>query len=170
VLDLFRSSLLVLALLPLGCLANSSQDKSHKTQQPRVVLDLQKPSAGEKSFRRRFGMTCPSQEPEASLYRDLEHPASISELLGAPIEVVRIRSYGAHWKKFDDVRKRVIQVLETQTGTIYPGEVWDEMVLADIVATIRFSDGSEGALEESGGHVCFKNHSKSTAWARISQN
>jgi hypothetical protein len=170
VIDLFRSSLLVLALLPLVFSATSPQDKSRKTQQPRVVLDLQKPSAGENSLRRRFGKTCPSQGPEASLYRDLERPASISELLGAPLEVVRIRSYGAHWKKFDDVRKRVIQVLETQTGTIYPGEVWDEMVLADIVATIRFSDGSEGALEESGGHVCFTDHSKSTAWARISQN
>lgn len=148
--------------------AACAPDKPDKNREPKIVLDLQKTGPGEKPFRARFGMTCPPSSPGGSLFRDLERPASISELLGGPVNVVRIRSYGAHWKNFDDVRKHVIKVLQTQTGTIYPGQVWDEMVLADVVAGIQFSDGSEGVFEESGGHVCFTNHSKAALWARIS--
>jgi hypothetical protein len=39
---------------------------------------------------------------------------------------------------------------------------------ADIIATVQFSDHTEGTLEVSGVHVCFSNHSRSALWLRAS--
>jgi hypothetical protein len=40
-------------------------------------------------------------------------------------------------------------------------------VRTDIVGTIQYSDGMQGAFEESGGHVCFTKHDGFAAWARV---
>ncbi len=163
---LFRSSLLILAVMLFHPPTISAQNKSNKSQPPKVVRDLEKAGPGKVFPATRFGLTCQLLGPRGSPVRNLEHPASISELLGAPVELLKIRRYGPAWQNFAEVRQHVIKLLETQTTAVYSYEPWDELVIADVVATLRFSDKSEGSLEESGGHVCFTDHSKSTVWIR----
>jgi hypothetical protein len=38
---------------------------------------------------------------------------------------------------------------------------------ADIIATVQFSDHTEGTLEVSSVHVCFSTHSRSALWLRV---
>ena len=92
---------------------------------------------------------------------------TIAELFGAPIEVVRIRRYSPGRKSADDVKKHVAEILGMHAWPGLFGSVpWQEVVFADIVATVQFSDHTEGTFEESGGHVCFSNHSGSAFWTR----
>jgi hypothetical protein len=42
-----------------------------------------------------------------------------------------------------------------------------DFAFADIVATVQFSDHTEGTLEVSGPHVCFSTHSRSALWLRV---
>jgi hypothetical protein len=94
-------------------------------------------------------------------------PTSIAELMGAPIDVVKIRRYSPAWKNPDDVRNRITKLLKTQTAEVYVYEPWAEAAFADIIATVQFSDHTEGTLEVSGVHVCFSNHSRSALWLRV---
>jgi hypothetical protein len=91
-------------------------------------------------------------------------------MMDAPIEVAKIRRYGPGWKNPDDVRNLITKILKTQTAEVYGYEPWDEGVFADIIATVQFSDHLEGALEVSGGHVCFSDHPGSALWLRVFRN
>lgn len=100
-----------------------------------------------------------------------DKPISIAEWMGAPIKVVKIRRYGPGWKSPTDVRMRIVRLLQTQSGEVYPYEPWgDEAAFADIAATVQFSDHTEGALEISGVHVCFCTHSGTALWLRAFPN
>jgi hypothetical protein len=79
---------------------------------------------------------------------------------------VRIRSYGSGWTK-GRMLNHMTKLLQVRTAEVSDGVYWGELVYADIITTIRFADKTEGALEESGGHVCFTDHSKSARWLRI---
>lgn len=159
-----RSSLLVLILVP-PIAVSSAQDKPTPTK---VVMELEKSAVEPDSFvPRRFGLTCHSSKDNASRYHDLQHSASIVELFGSPVAVVRIRSYGCRWKTPDEVRNHVIRLLATRTTEVYQYEPWAEMVYDDMVAIVQFSDKSEGTLEESGGHVCLSDHRHAVIWARV---
>ena len=63
-------------------------------------------------------------------------PTSIAELMGAPIEVVNIRSYGPGWKNPEDVQNLITKLLKTQTSEVYTYEPWAEAAFADIIATV----------------------------------
>jgi hypothetical protein len=142
-----------------------AQDKSPK---PKVVLDLDKPArSNDQPVFERFGKTCDSYKHEGSGYRVLDKAATIGELMGSPIKVVKIRRYGRGWKKPEDVRAEIAKLLERRTGEVYAYEPWDEMAYADIVATVQFSDDTEGTLEDSGAHVCFTDHSGTALWTRF---
>jgi hypothetical protein len=159
-----RSSLLLLVLAPLASETSWAQDKR---VEPKVVLDLEKPAPSDNAFHsQRFGLTCRSS---GDGYRVLDRPSSIVELMGAPVELIRIRRYDRRWTSPDEVRNHVIKLLQMRTGEVYRYEPWPEMVLSDIVATIQFSDKVKGTLEESGGHVCFSDHSNSVSWVRLSR-
>ena len=97
-------------------------------------------------------------------------PTSIAELMGAPIEVVNIRSYGPGWKNPEDVQNLITKLLKTQTSGVYTYEPWAEAAFAAIIATVQFSDHSEGTLEVSGVHVCFSDHSRLALWLRVFRN
>jgi hypothetical protein len=97
-----------------GSVIGSAQDKSH---QPKVVLDPKKPVAGENSFPgMRFGLSC---HASGDGNRDLDPPVSIAELIGAPVEVVRIRGYGQRWETFDDVQKHVLSTTFHIFGNVF---------------------------------------------------
>src|ERR1700730_14277147 len=64
---------------------------------------------------------------------------------GGTNQVVKVRRYGPGWKSPADVRMRIVRLLTTQSGEVYPYEPWDEGAFADIVATVQFSDHT-GAL------------------------
>ncbi len=164
-LRFFGAWLVVFVLVPLVSQNSWTQAMS---PQPKVVLDLEKPGPAINSFSRaRFGMACRSSKDKGGQYRALDKPASIIGLMGAPVEVVTIRRYGHGWKSPEDVRNYVVKLLKARTGTIYQYEPWAEIVYSDIVATVQFSDKTGGILEESGGHVCFSDHSHSTSWVRV---
>jgi hypothetical protein len=97
-------------------------------------------------------------------------PTSIAELMGAPIEVVNIRSYGPGWKNPEDVQNLITKLLKTQTSGVYTYEPWAEAAFAASIATVQFSDHSEGTLEVSGVHVCFSDHSRLALWLRVFRN
>lgn len=159
-----------LFVLPLLALRSVyPQDKPHE---PRVVLDLEKPHSRENEPRvLRFGASCKSvkknDKESGSYHPGWDKPISIAEWFGAPIEVVKVRSYGHSWKSSADVRMRVVRLLQTKSGEVYPYEPWDEMAFGDIVATVQFSDHTEGSLEVSGIHVCFSSHSGTALWLRV---
>jgi hypothetical protein len=147
----------VFAVLSLQMLG--AQDRS-----PQIVLDLEKPS----SELRRFGVSCEHFKQHPGGERELgDNSPSIAELFGAPIEVVRIRRYSKNRNRADDVKKHVAEVLRMHPWPALFGSVpWQEGVLADIVATVRFTDHTEATFEESSGHVCFSDHSGSALWTR----
>ncbi len=167
-----HSAFLILALTVLSSQPACAQDKP---QDPKVILDLEKPSPADNPSRlEKFGKTCdhfnqkfgelgpPSNQPMK--------PTSIAELMGAPIDVVKIRRYSPPWKNPDDVRNRITKLLKTQTAEVYVYEPWAEAAFADIIATVQFSDHTEGTLEVSSVHVCFSNHSHSALWLRVFPN
>lgn len=167
---IFQSVCFVFVFVFLAWQSVSSQDKS---PEPRVVINLEKPHAGEDptGVLGPFGTTCKSRknsEEQRSYEPGLDKPISIAEWMGAPITLVKVRRYGAGWKSPAAVRMRIVKLLETRSGEVYPGyEPWDEMVFSDIVATVQFSDHTEGALEISGVHVCFCTHSGTALWLRV---
>jgi hypothetical protein len=171
----------VLALTALMARGGYAQDKS---KDPKVVLDLEKPAPSENtgadapdsakgsvhlSAAAPFGKTCSAFRSPKDGYRSLDGVASIADLIGAPIEVVKIRRYGPGQEKpdRDEVRKHVINLLKAQTAEVYRYEPWDEMVFTGLVAKIQFYDHTEGVLEESGGHVCFSDYTGLVWWTRI---
>ena len=163
---------LFFAALVLAALASQTGYAQDKPREPKIVLKLEKPvSGGNPRGWEPFGATCKSLKPEngkdqRSYHPGWDKPVSIAEWMGAPIEVVKIRRYGPGWKKPDDVRQRVASLLKTQSGEVSPYEDWDEFVFADIIATVQFSDHTEGTLEVSGVHVCFTTHSGMALWLR----
>jgi hypothetical protein len=169
-----RSLQLFFVVLALAVVAAQNGYAQDKSQEPKIVLQLEKPVAGDNPRRLLgpFGATCKSVKQENGKERGSYHPGwdkpvSIAAWMGAPLEEVKIRRYGPGWKKSDDVRKRVASLLKTQSGEVYPYEPWAEGVFQDIVATIQFSDHAEGNLEVSGVHVCFSNHSGTALWLRV---
>jgi hypothetical protein len=163
------------AVLVLAVLASLPAYAQNKPQNPKVVLDLEKQTpANDSPHLEKFGKTCDpfnqkfgKSGPPAN--RPMK-PTSIAELMGAPIEVVKIRSYGPGWKNPEDVQNLITKLLKTQTAEVYTYEPWAEAAFADIIATVQFSDHSEGTLEVSGVHVCFSDHSRLALWLRVFRN
>ncbi len=167
--------LVVLALVVVGAQSGYAQNKP---QGPKIVLKLEKPVAGDnpRGLMEPFGTTCKSVKQESgkdwrSYHPSFDKPDSIAELMGEPIKVVIIHYDGRGWKKSDDVRRRVANLLSTQSGReVGSFPTWDEAVFQDIVATVQFSDHVEGAMEVSGYHVCFTDHSGMVSWLRVLPN
>jgi hypothetical protein len=137
-----------------------------------VKLEKSVSSGHPRVFSEPFGVSCKPSKPDSGKDRSVgnrgpDKPVPIAALLGAPIALVTIRNYGRGWNKPDDVLKYVADLLETQTGEVYPYPPWDEAVFADIIATVQFSDHRESALEVSGVHVCFSTYSGSAVWLRV---
>jgi hypothetical protein len=170
---MIRNSQAFFTVLALAILVSQSGYAQDKAWEPRIELKLEKPASGGNpaGLLEPFGMSCKSRKQEAGRYRALDNggldkPTSIAELMGARINALKIRRYGPGWKKPDDVRKHLATLLKTQTREVYLYEPWDEAAFADIIATVQFSDHTEGTLEASGVHVCFSDHSGSALWLR----
>jgi hypothetical protein len=146
-----------------------SQDK---TKDPKVVLDLEKspppPAKDSVEAAGPFGKTCSAFAPPRDGYRSLDGPTPIEDLVGAPIELVRVRHYGDGHEKVDkeEVRKQVEKVLKAETTEESRYEPWDEVVFANLVAKTEFFDHTKGVLEASGNHVCFSDYSGLVWWVR----
>src|SRR5580700_7523042 len=181
-MESWRRGFMVLALAALTARAGYAQDK---TKEPKVVLELEKQAPSENSAANAsedtkgsvhlsttvpFGKTCSAFRAPKDGYRSLDGPASIADLIGAPIEVVKIRRYGGSGQEKpdrDEVRKHVINLLKMETAEVSRYEAWDEAVFIGLVAKIQFYDHTEGVLEESGGHVCFSDYTGLVWWTRI---
>jgi hypothetical protein len=169
--------LVILALAALAVPYAYAQDKSQdKNKDPKVVLDLENPSPANDSSAKEpataegsvrftpaqpFGIACSAFGAAKDGYRNLDRPFSIAELFGAPIAVVIIRRLGPGQEKPDreELRKRIITVLNAQTVEVSRYQDWDESVPLGVVATVQFS--------ESAGHVCFSDYSGTVWWLRI---
>jgi len=170
-----RSLHFFFVVLVLVVLASLPAYAQNKPQNPKVVLDLKKQTpTNDSPHLEKFGKTCDpfnqkfgKSGPPAN--RPMK-PTSIAELMGAPIEVVKIRSYGRGWKNPEDVQNLITKLLKTQTSEVYAYEPWAEAAFADIIARVQFSDHSEGTLEVSGVHVCFSDHSRLALWLRVFRN
>jgi hypothetical protein len=165
----------VLALAVVGVQSGYAQDKSQGTK---IELKLDKTITGynPRGWSESFGTFCKSVKQESgkdwrSYHPSFDKPVSIAELMGEPIKVVIIHYDGRSWKKSHDVRRRIANLLRTQSGReVGSSPTWDEAVFQDIVATIQFSDHVEGAMEVSGYHVCFTDHSGMALWLRVLPN
>ncbi len=160
-------------LLLLALVVSRSGYTQDKPQELRVVMDLEKSHSHEDQPRvLGFGASCKSvkkNDKESGSYQPgSDQPISIAEWMGAPVEVVKVRRYDRSWKSPAGVRMRIVRLLQTKSGEVYPYEPWDEMAFRDIVATVQFSDHTEGSLELSGVHVCFSTHSGTALWLRVS--
>jgi hypothetical protein len=173
--------LVFLALAAVAAQPNYAQDK---TKDPKFVIDLETPAPANDSKAKQpvntdstvhapimppFGKACSALGAAKDGYRDFDSPVSISDLFGAPIEVITIRRLGVWQEKPDReaLRKHIMAVLNTQTVEVSRYADWDEAVPLGIVATIQFYDHTKGVLEESGGHVCFSDYSGTLWWLRI---
>jgi hypothetical protein len=180
-MESWRRGLMVLALAALTARAGYAQDK---TKEPKVVLELEKQAPSENSPANAsegskgtvhssatvpFGKTCSAFRAPKDGYRSLDGSASIADLIGAPIEVVKVRRYGSGQEKPDreEVRKFFTNLLKAETSEAYRYEPWDEMVFTGFVAKIQFYDHTEGVLEQSGVHVCFSDYTGLVWWTRI---
>ncbi len=176
----------LLAVLALAAAAQLSYAQD-KNKDPRVVVELDKRSQTNDSNAKEpansdgsthlvssepFGKACSAAGAAKDGYRNFEKPVTISELFGAPISVVIIRRLGPGQEKPDreELRKRIVAILNAQTTEVSRYEDWDESVWLGIVATIQFADRSKGVLEESGGHVCFSDYAGTVWWLRIPVN
>jgi hypothetical protein len=159
---LLRVSPLVLVLASLSCSSNLAQQKPRR---PKIVFEAK---SATNTLRPAFGQSCKAT-PNASspYYHSSFQPVSIADLLRAPAAEVKILRYGPGWKNQDDIRERLLDVLGARTLEISGFESWDEFVPPDIVARIQFVDKTQGALEVSGVHVCFTDHSGAVIWTRI---
>jgi len=184
-----RYLLAVLALVTLAVPCAHAQDKSQdksqdKNRDPKVVVELEKrpptsdsnakePAGADGSTRlspaEPFGKACSAVGAAKDGYRNLDRPLTISELFGAPITLVTIRRLGNGQEKLDreELRKRIVAVLLTETAEVSRYADWDEWVPLGIVATIQFPDRTKSVLEESGGHVCFSDYAGTVWWLRI---
>jgi hypothetical protein len=180
-MESWRRGFMVLALAALTAQAGYAQDK---TKEPKVVLELEKQALSESSAANAsegtkgsvhssttvpFGKTCSAFRAPKDGYRSLDGTASIADLIGAPIEVVKVRRYGSGQEKPDreEVRKFFTNLLKAETSEAYRYEPWDEMVFTSFVAKIQFYDHTEGVLEQSGVHVCFSDYTGLVWWTRI---
>jgi hypothetical protein len=176
-----RYFLVVLALATLAACPAYAQDKN---KDPKVVLDLEKPAAGDASNAKEpagahgatrlwpaepFGKACSAFGAAKDGYRNFDRLYSVNELFGAPIAVIIIRRLGPFQEKpdRDELRKHIVAVLSAQTTEVSRYQDWDEAVPLGIVATVQFSDRTKGVLEESGGHVCFSDYAGTVWWLRI---
>jgi len=181
--------LVILALAAAAAQPVCAQDKSQsknpdKSKDPKVVFDLEKPAAGndakaKESARAQgsirlspsqpFGKACTALGAAKDGYRNFDSPYSISELFGAPIEVITIRRLGPGQEKpgREELRKRITAVLNAQTTEVSRYQDWDEWVPQGLVVTIQFYDRTKSVLEESGGHVCFSDYAGTVWWLRI---
>jgi hypothetical protein len=168
----FRTLHSFLALLTLSALVSPTHAQE-KPQDPKIVFDLEKPASPDNSHHLEpFGKTCTPLDIKSGEHGDKvpwEKPSSMLELAGAPIDVIKIRRYGPGWKNPDDIRNLITKLLRIHTTEFFSYEPWAEMVFADIIATIQYSDRTEGTLEISSPHVCFSDHSRHALWLRIFQ-
>jgi hypothetical protein len=191
--DMLRSPQYLLVILALAAVAAQPNYAQDKTKDPKIVIDLERPAAGDVSNAKApasdskqketasadssshlpgappFGKACSAFGAAKDGYRNLDSPYSISELFGAPIEVITIRRLGPGLEKTDreELRKHIISVLNSRTTEVSRYADWDEWVPLGIVTTIQFYDHSKAVLEESGGHVCFSDYAGTVWWLRI---
>ncbi len=142
-----------------------------KTKDPKVILDLDKtppPAKDSIESPEPFGKTCSAFAPPRDGYRNFDDPVAIEDLIGAPIETLRVRRYGDAHEKVDkeEVRKQVEKVLKSETTEESRYEPWDEAVSANLIAKTEFFDHTKGVLEASGNHVCFSDYSGLVWWVR----
>jgi hypothetical protein len=173
--------LVILALAAAAAQPNYAQDK---TKDPKIVIDLEKPTPANESKVKEpgsadgstpapivppFGKACSAFGAAKDGYRNFESPVSISDLFGAPIEVITIRRLGPGQEKPDreKLRKRIFALLNAQTVEVSRYADWDESVPQGMVATIQFYDRSKAVLEESAGHVCFSDFAGTVWWLTI---
>jgi hypothetical protein len=169
-----------LAILTLAAAAAQPSYAQDKTKDPKIVIDLEKPAQSNESkvkdpantdapIAPPFGKACSAVGATKDGYRNFDSPVSISNLFGAPIEIITIRRLGPNQEKPDreELRKRIIAVLNAQTTEVSRYADWDEWVPQGIVATIQFYDHTKSVLEESGGHVCFSDYAGTLWWLRI---
>jgi hypothetical protein len=173
-----------LVLVVLAAVAAQPSYAQDKTKDPKFVIDLEKPAPANESKLKEpagtdgathapivppFGKACSTWGAAKDGYRNLDSPYSISELFGAPIEVITIRRLGPGQEKLDreELRKHIFTVLNAQTVEVSRYADWDESVPQGTVATIQFYDHTKGVLEESGGHVCFSDYAGTVWWLRI---
>jgi hypothetical protein len=166
-----RSIYAMLALAAIAVLATRVSYSQEKSKDPKVVLDLEKSPPPEKNSvatAERFGKACSAFAPPRDGYRSLDDATPIEDLVGAPIETVRVRRYGDGKDKVDkeEVRKQVEKIFKAQTTEEYRYEPWDEAVVVDLVANTQFFDHTKGVLEASGDHVCFSDYSGLVWWVR----
>jgi len=181
---MLRSLQYLLGVVVLAATAVQPSYAQDKTKDPKFVIDLEKPAPGNESKVKEptsadgpthasiappFGKACSAFGAAKDGYRNFDNPVSISELFGAPIEVITIRRLAPGQEKSDreELRKHIFTVLNAQTVEVSRYADWDEGVWQGIVATIQFYDHSKGVLEESGGHVCFSDYAGTVWWLRI---
>jgi|GEM_PF-1483058 hypothetical protein len=182
--DMLRSPQYFLVILALAAITAQPTYAQDKTKDPKFVIDLETPAPANDSKAKEpvntggtahapimppFGKACSSLGAAKDGYRDFDSPVSISDLFGAPIEVITVRRMGVWQEKPDReaLRKHIMAVLNAQTVEVSRYADWDEAVPLGIVATIQFYDHTKGVLEESSGHVCFSDYSGTLWWLRI---
>jgi hypothetical protein len=181
---MLRSPQYFLAILALAAAAAQPNYAQDKTKDPKIVIDLEKPAQSNESkvkdpastdaathapIAPPFGKACSAFGAAKDGYRNFDSPVSISDLFGAPIEVITIRRLGPGQEKPDreELRKHIFTVLNAQTVEVSRYADWDEWVPQGIVATIQFYDHTKAVLEESSGHVCFSDYAGTVWWLRI---
>ena len=182
--NLFRSPRHLLVILAVAAVAAQPNYAQEKTKDPKFVIDLEKPAPANESKAKEpaapdssthasiappFGKACSAFGAAKDGYRNFDSPVSISDLFGAPIEIITIRRLGLGPEKPDreELRKHIIAVLNARTTEVSRYADWDEWVPQGIVTTVQYYDRTKGVLEESGGHVCFSDYAGTVWWLRI---
>ena len=152
---MFRKPLCILALLALAIAAPQPSRAQDKNSGPKVVVELDKRAPASESNSKfpptadaatrlaqveTFGKACSAVGVTKDGYRTFDKPVFLGDLFGAPITVVTIRRLAAGQEKLDreELRKRIVAILNAQTTEVSRYADWDEWVGEGIVATVQF--------------------------------
>ena len=141
-----------------GCVAESSQ--SVREQVIEIVNDPQPFvfGASPRDLGRPFNSCSPGQPAR-----------TILEVIGHDAKKVLVHHYeSAAWRDIGVVRDYIRRVFSAvpETGILMRSAVWSEMVRAEIISSIEFTNGQWRRLELANGYAHFEDFSGCEWWAR----
>ena len=117
----------------------------------------------------------PSKESPRDLGRPFNSCSSaqpgrtILEVIGHDAKKILVHHYeSAAWRDIGVVRDYIRRVFSAvpETGALMRSAVWSEMVRAEIISSIEFTNGQRRRLELANGYAHFEDFSGCEWWAR----
>jgi len=112
---------------------------------------------------------CPEAPYEGGVSRENDARRTLEQLLG-PITAMDVHQFGPKFSNFKDVDGYLRELLAQRPRTAFRYSAWAEMTpltFEGVLGRLRFANGSTGAFEAAGVHVCAQDSSGVYWWLRL---